>query len=374
MWKCLQHICTHTQRAWFGSFWPRPEVHSNSDRKMDSCEHHTQAAVLIPFPGLCRWCVGNNLSAFSVNAHLRICKKLMVMWSSEQPKQITIKARVPRQKHIYWNKNIPQAFALTFTFLTCLSSADTTIIAPSDLPISSYEGHDNVIIMVLSPTIAQENIALHNHLYLHMLRSMSLCVRAIKRGAALDKFMCLCVYHLCVAVSWNVNTPSLLFPPQVASKRSALVLFCGIYSCCLPPFFPTQDPSLVTYLQLKLLKYKSCHFETTSFQVHTKRNPLFNYSFSVVNDQPCKINLIEGITYSPFKGSWNALVYYWIIGYWVSSIHSYSFTIMSLLLWQWLLGYKEILLSNLILRQKKPHKYKYHIKLLPFRSNTLQKE
>lgn len=202
---------------------------------------------------------------------------------------------------------------LTFTFLTCLSSADTTIIVPSDLPISSYEGHDNVIIMVLSPTIAQENIALYNHLYLHMLQSMSLRVRAIKRGAALDKFMCLCVYHLCVAVSWNVNTPSLLFPPQVASKRSALVLFCGIYSCCLPPFFPTQDPSLVTYLQLKLFKYKSCHFETTSFQVHTKRNPLFNYSFSVVNDQLCKINLIEGITYSPFKGSWKTLVYYWII-------------------------------------------------------------
>lgn len=107
------HLHTHTKGlVWLilAKTWSTLKFRQENEQLWTS----TQAAVLIPFPGLCRWCVGNNLSAFSVNAHLRICKKLMVMWSSEQPKQITIKARVPRQKHTYWNKDIPQAFALNF--------------------------------------------------------------------------------------------------------------------------------------------------------------------------------------------------------------------------------------------------------------------
>lgn len=87
--------------------------------------------------------------------------------------------------------------------------------------------------------------------------------------AALDTSACLSVEHRRAPASLNVSAPSNLFPPQVASKRSALVLLHGIYSCCL--FIPhrrhhrrhhrhphpTQDAILATgrdYLNTKVLQ------------------------------------------------------------------------------------------------------------------------
>lgn len=77
----------------------------------------------------------------------------------------------------------------------------------------------------------------------------------------LDAFACLCVIRLWVPDSLNVNAPSHLFPPQVASERSALVLLGGIYSCCLFILVsPTRGPILVTFSWLKLFKYNSYTF------------------------------------------------------------------------------------------------------------------
>lgn len=77
----------------------------------------------------------------------------------------------------------------------------------------------------------------------------------------LDAFACLCGRRLWVPDSANVSAPSHLFPLQVASKRSALVLLGGIYSCCLLILVsPTRGPILVTFLQLKLFKYNSYSF------------------------------------------------------------------------------------------------------------------
>lgn len=82
--------------------------------------------------------------------------------------------------------------------------------------------------------------------------------------AALDTSACLSVEHRPAPAPLNVSAPSHLFPPQVASKRSALVLLHGIYSCCL--FIPhrrrrhphpTQDAIHVTdqdYLNAKVLQ------------------------------------------------------------------------------------------------------------------------
>lgn len=75
-------------------------------------------------------------------------------------------------------------------------------------------------------------------------------------------------------VSLNVSAPSHLFPPQVASKRSALVLLLGIYSSCLfIPLSPTQDPILVTCSQLKLFTHTTAPytFATDSYKLLIKK-------------------------------------------------------------------------------------------------------
>lgn len=100
----------------------------------------------------------------------------------------------------------------------------------------------------------------------------------------LDAFACLCVIRLWVPDSLNVNAPSHLFPPQVASERSALVLLGGIYSCCLFILVsPTRGPILVTFSWLKLFKYNSNTFSAED-KIYTSTQVLHIW-ISLINTQ-----------------------------------------------------------------------------------------
>lgn len=105
------------------------------------------------------------------------------------------------------------------------------------------------------------------------------CAREIKRERSCIRYIRMFVCKTsprCSLVKCQRPLPSV--PPTGSFKRgqpsfSSVAFTAVVFSSPCPP---TQDPSLVTYPQLKLFKYNSCSFGTESFQFLTKKESLSN--------------------------------------------------------------------------------------------------